>query len=236
MAAGRGGNPSKRAAQAEAEALVEAVVEAGEAVEDAVVEAVVEAAEKDIRRGEPLAEVLEGVHAMAASMHAMAAQWADGPTRAPIPRDLDRLLNLFEVIAAKMSTPTAQPGTEAQARTTLGYRLLRNGLGNYGGHGDGFDRAWVDMIYDPTEGRLTISGRPPASVSVRPYFTSSKGIQPGEVIGICGSPIGTADVGSPPLDCASPTFKSEIRVVELLDGSSLPIAAGLPSVKPTYLT
>lgn len=230
MASGTGRRPPS---QKEAEAVVESVAaeaeaEAVEATTEVMMEAIQDAAD-DIHQGAPVDEVLRSVHALAASMHRFAEQMATRSEQAPTPSYSDRLL---DVIAARMSTPPAQSMTEAQARTMLSYRLLRNGLGNYGGHGDGFDSAWVLMTYYPSVNELTLSGLPPSSVWVRPYFTSSSGdVQPGHDVTV-SNPNDAVNIDPPQAERGKPPF-SAISVVEVLDRSKLAIAAGLPSVVPT---
>jgi hypothetical protein len=223
MASGTGKKPRSQPA-----ADVEAVAKAVEATTENVMEGVREL-EEETRPEAPIREVLDGVYALAASIHLIAEQMAAGTAQAPTTNDIG---SLVATSATGMSAPPAQSMTEAQARTMLGYRLLRNGLGNYGGHGDGFDSAWVVMTYYPPEEQLTLSGLPRTGVAIRPYFTSSSGgVKAGEDVPV-SSPNCTVTVTPPRPDRGKPPYNA-IGLVEVLDRFQLAIAAGLPSVVPT---
>jgi hypothetical protein len=120
---------------------------------------------------------------------------------------------------------TQDPLSPGQQQAALQYRLIRNGLGNYGGHGDaGGDLALIRMTQTllPDRVRLTLQDALPRAASQLALYA---GIRPQliETVWITGRRTGSYWV------CQNTLDVQPIVRVEVLDQAGAPIAAGVPT-------
>lgn len=117
------------------------------------------------------------------------------------------------------------PLSPGQQQAALQYRLIRNGLGNYGGHGDaGGDVALIRMTQTAADNRirLTLQDTLPRSASQLAVYVGTPP-QLVEMLKVSGSQPNSYWVGE-----NTPEDRPIVRV-DVLDQAGAPIAAGVPT-------
>jgi hypothetical protein len=121
--------------------------------------------------------------------------------------------DLANVLGAVLRPQT--PLNPDQQRVALQYRLIRNGLGNYGGRGDaGGDVALIRLTQTVMTGRIWLAFEDPLPVTAA-QLVAYAGDPPKQIHTI---PISDPTVG--------------VVRVDVLDRDGAPIAAGVPTLRP----
>lgn len=163
-------------------------------------------------------------------LEAITARTAPGP----LPAEMAEFVRSVAVIADRAQTTAPKALNPEQERAMLSYRLIRNGLGNFGGTGDGFDHALLamaqfmekvlidDRVRVKRLTKLAISDLPSTAkdVRMRAVDLDDKAVE---------LTLPAAGVICLPLD----RRLKQIGFVEVLDGNKVPVAGGLPAVVDT---
>jgi hypothetical protein len=151
---------------------------------------------------------------------------------APPPRDEQRKKpNMNDVTAQDLANALSAvlrpqtPLDPGQQRVALQYRLIRNGLGNYGGHGDtGGDTALVRLNQTVVNGRIWLAFEDPLPFATARLVVYS-GAPPRQIDTI---PISDPTVSGVWVWEGKGSLAPIVRV-DVLDRGGAPIAAGVPT-------
>jgi hypothetical protein len=131
--------------------------------------------------------------------------------------------DLVDALGAVLRPQT--PLDPNQQRVALQYRLIRNGLGNYGGHGDaGGDAALIRMTQTVMNGRIWLAFDDPLPATTA-RLVAYAGAPPKQIDSIPISDPTAAGVWV----CEGRGVLVPIVRVDLLDRGGAPIAAGVPT-------